>query len=246
MTTDHAEPADASTDDHLLAPSVRAFPWLPAGLAAVATFLLEYLVVATIFVVGPSSVDRSAAPIDSAAAVVIQYGHILFNAHHVPTVTRATIQIGGSPFGNDLYFATGASVPPVVFFLVPVVALVAAGALFETSRPGTPAESVLEESALVGTGFTVGYLLCGVVGTFVLVQRWALVAQEETVGTASQGPMLSVTLVAFFLFPIVLVTLGAAAVASRRSRTDDAIGTPEDGDPAGESAAAVPADDDQA
>ncbi|MFC7018996.1 MULTISPECIES: hypothetical protein [Haloarcula] len=246
MTTDHAEPADASTDDHLLAPSVRAFPWLPAGLAAVATLLVEYLVIAAIFVVGPSSVDRGAAPINAAGDVAIQYGHVLFNAHHVPTVTRATIQIGGSPFGNDLYFATGASVPPVVFFLVPVVALFAAGALFETYRPGTPAESILEESALVGTGVTVGYVLCGVVGTFVLVQRWALEVQEETVGTATQRPLLSVTLVAFFLFPMVLVTLGAATAASRRSSTDDVVGPPGDGDAGGESGTAGPGDDDQA
>ncbi|MFC7027928.1 hypothetical protein ACFQH8_11375 [Halomicroarcula sp. GCM10025710] len=138
MTPDHAESADASTDDHFLAPSVRTFPWLQAALAAVAVFVVEYLLVAALFVVGPSSVDRNAAPINSTVDVLVQYAHILFNAHHVPTITRATVQIGGSPLANDLYIATDASVPPVVFFLIPMVALVVAGGVFEAYRRGTP------------------------------------------------------------------------------------------------------------
>ena len=244
MTSDHTDANVEPSDDHFLAESVRTFPWLRAALSAVAVLVVEYLTVALIFVVGPSSVDRSAAPITSTTAVLAQYGHILYNAHHVPTLTRATVQIGGSPLGNDLYIATSASVPPVVFFLIPVVALVAAGVLFERSRETRRADSLLEESALVGTGFTVGYLVSGVVGAFLFVQNWPLVAQEEVVGAASQAPLLSLTLVTFFLFPLVFVSLGAAAAYFGGSSGDDAS-TPEQ-DPTGEAVGTTPTDDDQA
>lgn len=240
MTTDRPDEADAEpTDDHLIAESVRTFPWSTAALAAAGVFVVEYLIMTAIFVLGPSSVDRSAAPITSEVAVLAQYGHILFNAHHVPTITRATVPIANAPIANDLYLASGASVPPAVFFLVPVVALVAGGLLFERSRGTARSESVLEESALVGTGFTVGYLACGVLGALLFVQRWPLVEGGETVGTLSQGPMLGVTLVTFFLFPMLFVTLGAAVAHRVGSPTESPTTVPES-DPA------VPAEDDQA
>jgi len=220
--------AEADTDDgvaraedqHLFSPALRNFPWVEAGGAAVATFLVEYLLVAALFVVGPSSVDRSAPAINSTVAVVIQYAHVLFNAHHVPTLLQvpAGVQVAGSALGNDLYIAMAAgeaSVPPVVYFLVPMIALTVAGGLFE-GRRGYPESGRLSEAALVGTGFAMGYLGVGVVGALTLVQRWQLRTQEGVVGTATQHPDIYFAAVLFFLFPMVFVTLGAALMYGRR------------------------------
>lgn len=241
MTTDRPDVDTEPTDDHFIAEPVRTFPWIGAALSAAGVFVVEYLLMAAIFVLGPSSVDRGAAPITSEIAVLVQYGHILFNAHHVPTITRATVPIANAPIANDLYLASGASVPPVVFFLVPIAALVAGGVLFERGRGAARSGSVLKESALVGTGFTVGYLVSGVVGALLLVQRWPLVEGGETIGVLSQGPMLAVTLVTFFLFPMVFVSLGAATAHLLGTRIEKGATVPES-DPA----AAAPTDDDQA
>lgn len=220
--------AEADTDDgvaraddeHLFSPALRTFPWVKAGGAAVATFVVEYLLVAALFVVGPSSVDRSVPAINSTMAVVIQYAHVLFNAHHVPTLLQvpAGVQIAGSALGNDLYIALAAgdaSVPPVVYFLVPMVALTVAGGVFEGRRQ-SPADGRLSEAALVGTGFALGYLAVGVVGALTLVQRWQLQTEEGVVGTATQQPDIYFAAIAFFLFPMVFVTIGAALMYGRR------------------------------
>jgi hypothetical protein len=87
----------------------------------------------------------------------------------------------------------------------------------------------------------VGYLLCGVGGALLFVQRWPLVVQEETIGAASQGPWLWVALVTFFLFPMVFVTIGAALYYRKASTAEPPATAAE-----GESSAAVSADEDQA
>ncbi|MFB6308917.1 MAG: hypothetical protein ABEH35_06265 [Haloarculaceae archaeon] len=208
----------------LLDRSLRTFPWPRAVGAAVVTFLVEYLLVAVIFVVGPSSVDRSAPTIRSTVDVIVQYGHILYNAHHVPTLTRANAQIAGSPLGNDLYFAENPATPPIVFFALPVVALAVAGWLFEQRRSSERVDpSRIKEGLLVGTGFTVGYLLVGIVGALTLVQTWPLVVDGETIGQAAQAPYLWASIVAFFLFPMVFVSVGAAL--SYVGRTDESHDT---------------------
>ncbi|QIO23282.1 hypothetical protein [Haloarcula sp. JP-L23] len=218
--TDDTAAASGDADDTFLSVPLRTFPWTEASTAAIGTFVLEYLVVAALFVVGPSSVDRSVPAIDSTAAVFIQYAHVLFNAHHVPTVLRATIQIAGSPYGNDLYLSLangGASVSPVVYFLVPVVALTVAGGLFEGRRRRNPSGGRLREAALVGVGFTVGYLAVGLVGSLTMVQRWDLTTAEGVVGSASQQPDPYFTGVLFVLFPLVFVTIGAALTFGRQA-----------------------------
>ncbi|MBX0323575.1 hypothetical protein EGH21_11100 [Halomicroarcula sp. F13] len=216
--TDASVADTGGQDTPLLSPALETFPWLEASTAALGTFVVEYLAVAALFVVGPSSVDRSVPAIDSTAAVFVQYAHVLFNAHHVPTVLKASIQIAGSPFGNDLYLALasgGASVPPVVYFLIPMVALTVAGGLFEGRRRPNPTGGRLREAALVGVGFTVGYLAVGLVGALTLVQRWDLTTAEGVVGSASQQPDPYFTAVLFLLFPMVFLPIGAAMMYGR-------------------------------
>jgi hypothetical protein len=201
----------AETDDHFFSPSIRQFPWLWAGGAAVGTFLIEYLLVAGLFVLGPSNVDRSEPIINSTVAVLVQYAHILYNAHFVWTITGATVpgvQIP-RPFANDLWVALirgGAATHPVVYFLIPVVSLVIAGAVFEWYRE-SPAPGRFSEAGLVGTGFTAGYWLLGLLGSFLFVQQNPI---SGTDGVVTQQPDLYFTAVMFFVFPMVFVSVGAA------------------------------------
>ncbi|MFC6973697.1 hypothetical protein ACFQL1_01800 [Halomicroarcula sp. GCM10025709] len=81
-----------------------------------------------------------------------------------------------------------------------------AGAVFERHRE-SPATGRFTEAALVGSGFTVGYLAVGVLGAMTLVQR---VPIDGADGVLTQQPDLYFTAVTFVLFPMVLVSLGAA------------------------------------
>jgi hypothetical protein len=209
---EHDGDAEPGAQDHFFAPSIREFPWLWAAGAAAATFVVEYLLVAALFVLGPSSVDRSTPIINSTVAVLLQYTHILYNAHFVWIVQSATVsnvQIP-EPFSNDLWtvYSTpgvSAATDPVVFFLLPVISLVIAGAMFERYR--TPATGRLTEAALVGSGFTAGYLAVGLLGSVTFVQRVPITGSD---GVLTQQPDLFFTAVMFVVFPMVFVSLGAA------------------------------------
>ncbi|MFC7077668.1 hypothetical protein [Haloarcula halophila] len=218
MTTqaEHDGATESGSDDHFFAASLREFPWPWAAGAAVATFVVEYLLVAALFVLGPSSVDRSVPIIDSTMAVLIQYAHILFNAHFVWIVQAATVpnvQIP-EPFSNDLWLALvsgGAATHPLVYFLLPVVSLVIAGAVFERHRD-SPATGRFTEAGLVGAGFTVGYLAVGILGSVTFVQRVPINGSD---GFLTQQPDLYFTAIMFLVFPMLFATLGAVLAYDR-------------------------------
>lgn|GEM_PF-1094546 len=190
-------------ESHLLAESLRTFPWLRAAGVAAGTLAVEYLLVALLFLVGPSSVD-----LPELSDQLIQYGFVLYNAHHVPTlVTAADAEVYGSAARNVLYGAQGASVPPIVYFLIPIVSLLVVGALFERYRGDARSDSLLEEAALVGTGIGFGYVATGFAGSFVFVRTVMFDSGAE----GQAAPAVLWLLILLFFLPLIFASLGAAA-----------------------------------
>jgi len=202
------EPPTASAEStqpesHVLDENLRTFPWLRAVGVAAATLAVEYALVAAIFVLGPSNVDMP-----SLSDRLIQYGFVLYNAHHVPTlVTASDAEVYGAAARNVLYGVENPSVPPLVFFLLPLVALVVAGALFELLRGASRSDSLLEEVALVGTGLGLGYVLVGFAGSFVFVRRVTFDSGAE----GQAAPAVLWLLILLFFIPFVFAGLGTAA-----------------------------------
>lgn len=188
------------TERNLLDESLRTFPWLRAGGVAALTLTVQYVLVTLVFEVGPSSVDYP-----TVWERLLQYGFVLYNAHHVPILVTATdAEVYGAAATNVLYAAENPSVPPLVFFLIPLVTLAIAGALFERRRGNDRAESLLEEAALVGTGIGLGYLLVGFAGRFVFVRRVTF----ET-GTGQAAPAVLWLAILMFCIPLVFAGVGS-------------------------------------
>ncbi|GCF12848.1 hypothetical protein Harman_07830 [Haloarcula mannanilytica] len=201
-------------ESHLLKESLRTFPWLRAAGVAAGTLVVEYLLVALLFLVGPSSVD-----LPELSDRLVQYGFVLYNAHHVPTLVTATdAEVYGSAARNLLYGAQGASVPPIVYFLIPVGSLLVVGALFERYRGAARTDSLLEEAALVGTGLSFGYVVTGFAGSFVFVRTIVF----EGGGQGQAAPAVPWLLLLLFFFPLVFATVGAAAQYAYADRASGA------------------------
>lgn len=181
---------------------LEAHPWLLSAGVGVGTFLAEYVAVALAFLVGPSSVD-----LDGPVETAVTYGHVLYNAHNVPTETvvqNATASASGN--ANALYGATGGSVPPIAYFLVPVVGLLAAGALVGWARAFSADLGPLKVSVDNAGELTLGYLAAGVAGAFVFARETTALGMS---GTSS--PNLPFTVVAFLLYPVAFGLVGSLA-----------------------------------
>jgi len=201
------------TDEPLLKPSLTGFPWLRAAGTSLATMVVQYLVLVTAVELTAISVTRPGWSLTDKA---MQYVYVLYSAHHVPIATSIDQGIqAGTRLNNLLY---GQSLFPVaLFFLLPIVALLAAGFLFERARDPPESVSRLEEAAMVGTGFTIPYVLTGAVGSFVFVRRITTESAQ-----AASAPALLWAIVAMFLFPMVFVTVGASIASAARSDERDA------------------------
>lgn len=208
--TDNTAIADeevASGDEPLLKPSLTEFPWLHAAAVSLTTLVVQYLLLIVSISLTDVSVTRPGWSLWNKA---VQYVFILYSSHHVPIATTVSegVQVGAR-LQNLLY---GQSLFPVaLFFSLPIVTLVVAGYLFERNRQPSSTVELLEESAMVGTGFAIPYVLAGALGSFVFVRRISREAAQ-----AASAPALLWAIVAMFLFPMVFVTIGAA-VAYRQT-----------------------------
>jgi hypothetical protein len=210
-TVGDGEPV-GDTDEPLLKPSLTGFPWVRAAGASLATLVAQYLVLVTAVELTAISVTRPGWSLTDKA---IQYVYVLYSAHHVPIATSIDQGIqAGTQLNNLLY---GQSLFPVtLFFLLPIVALVVAGFLFERDRDPPESVGMVEEAAMVATGFTVPYVLAGAVGSFVFVRRISTESAQ-----AASAPALLWAIVAMFLFPMVFVTVGASVASTTRSDERD-------------------------
>ena len=176
---------------------VREFPWSGGILAGVAAWVVGYVLFAALFYVGPASID---AP--SQSSRLTQIGHLFYNAQFVDRVVTAPggIAIAGGRRTNFLLEASVTELPLAVYFVVPIVALVAAGVLFGALSLDPSPDFV--EAGLTGFAMALGYVVVAVVGAFLFV----ITAAE---GQVTAAPDRIQTVAFGFAYPFVLGTLGS-------------------------------------
>lgn len=174
--------ADATTD------SAGDFPWGAAVAYGAGAFVIGYLFVLAVFVLGPATTSGTTG--DRLTLI----GFVFYNAHHVAVV-------GGGESVNLLAQATDPNVPVALYYAIPVVLLVAVGAVFGRRHR----QSIPEPSAILNAGaaMAVGYAVVAVLGTFFLgldLQAGAVLSPE-----LGKSALFGVA------YPVVFCTVGAAA-----------------------------------
>jgi len=206
---DNTTGEDATTRDEkpFLDPSIRRFPWGLAALTGAATFLVEYALVGLLFVFGPVS---SGAEALFDRLTIWSFTH--FNAHFVP-VTRSAegITLAGPTRVNLVTDSPDPTIPAAVYIAIPIASLLFAGVLFEWWREDD-GEGLFEGSGIVGAGLAVGYLLVGMLGTFVFV----ITVSFDQGGTASEAVDRIFAFAALLGYPLVLGSFGALLVRGYR------------------------------
>ena len=101
--------------------------------------------------------------------------------------------------------------PELLYYLVPAVALLLAGAVLAWVTLST--EQAIGEAVLPGVAMTIGYVSTGVVGTF-------LVGTELADGALRLAPSLGGTTVLLLAYALALTTVGAGAVGAYRNRAE--------------------------
>lgn len=189
--------AAGERDDQSTAPTLRerlaSFPWAGGVVAGAAAFAAGYAVMGVYLLVGVAELPP---PLSDQLA---RLGFILYNAHFVPIVGEASA--GVAPSYNLLAMAA----QPLVYLVVPVVVLLAAGGGFTYRR--RPDTLRVLEPVMTALAITLGYLAVALVGTYVF-----------TLTEASEGvevlfhPSRSVTLLYFTVYPLITgVVSGAVA-----------------------------------
>jgi hypothetical protein len=174
------------------APGLRE-EWLETAATGAVAFVVGYAaVVAVIFAFGEQS--------GSLASVLELVGIVFYNAHNVPAV-------GGGQTVNVLAAAQNPNVPVVVYYAIPVVAVLAAGVFVGRARPGDDPTTVLH----AGAPLAVGYALLAVVGS--------LAVSIELHTGATVSPDLVKAALFGLAYPVVFGTLGAGLGFAWRQRS---------------------------
>ncbi|QCC52110.1 hypothetical protein [Halapricum salinum] len=113
------------------------------------------------------------------------------------------------PYQEPIQYAEAK--PELLYYLVPVVALLLAGAVLAWVTLST--EQAIGEAVLPGVAMTIGYVSTGVVGTF-------LVGTELADGALRLAPSLGGTTVLLLAYALALTTVGAGAVGAYRNRAE--------------------------
>jgi len=144
-----------------------------------------------------SDIDPSDIDSDFASSLDVT-GWVFYNAHFVDTET--SISGGGVSRSSSDRIISEASLPEVLYIIVPVVLLIAAAYLLLQGEYA----SEVGDAALSGASVIVGYFPLAVIGTFLFE------ASESSGGaTASVGPATGTgILLAGIIFPLVLGAVG--------------------------------------
>jgi hypothetical protein len=205
-------PAAGETGDHtgddepMFDERITGYPWFLGVLAGTWTFVTGYLLMAGIMLPTANFAGGTVSKFKA-------FGQVLFNAHQVPLAQTLSdgspVNVIGIP--SNYLTETTPSLPVAVYFAVPIVVLLAAGLVLARS---TVSGTDYEEYVLPGTALTVGYLGMALLARFLV---------EDTIptedGPVTWVPELVPTLIFGLLYPLVLGTLGALAVAVWRNRT---------------------------
>lgn len=201
-----ADAATAAGGDSLFAPSIREFPWPGAVLAGATAFLAQYVLVGLLFLLGPLSTRA-----DGLLEQLTTYAFVVFGAHHVPVLRTAQgITFEGARRVNLVTDAQDPTIPTVVYLALPVVTLVIAGAIFYW-RYGDGVGEDYERAVLTGMGQSVGYLLVGLVASFVFVAT-----MNFDPGTVTEAVDRFAAFVSLLVYPLAFATAGALLVVGYR------------------------------
>ncbi|WP_231186922.1 hypothetical protein [Haladaptatus sp. DYF46] len=154
-------------------------------------YLVGYLLVAALFVVGPANVEGTLG------VQLTWFGFAFYNAHFIP------IAVGSQSY-NYITEATNPAVPSFVYFLIPVVSLLATSAVFSSrNRMDDPVETIVYS----GASITVGYAVVAVLVALMLTLHVdSITAQPDLLKSAVIGAA----------YPVVLATVAAFAVTFLR------------------------------
>lgn len=195
-----------ATDDSLFAPEIREFPWVGAAINGATAFLVQYLIIVLVFVVGPAATRA-----DTVMERLTTYAFVLFGAHNVPVVRSAQeITFEGPRRINLVTDAQDPTIPILVYLALPVVVLLVAGAVFYWLY-GDGKGTFYERAALTGIGHGVGYFAVGILASFVFVATTTF-----DPGTVTEAVDRLAAVVSLLAYPLVFATLGALAVAGYR------------------------------
>lgn len=144
-------------------------------------------------------------------------GLVCYSAHNVETVFTASgggqsVSRSGNLVSGGVAEVTsvGSTVPAPVYYLAPVVVLVAAG--FLAVRVVDAGSLALETAAVAGATVATGYLLGGVVGLVAFRTSASAVGLEAAV---APDPVAGVLLLGV-VYPVLLGAVGGAAAAASR------------------------------
>ncbi|MFB6128507.1 MAG: hypothetical protein ABEJ47_01975, partial [Halorhabdus sp.] len=149
---------------------LRDVPSVPGIVAGAAAWLVGYVLMAALFYLGPPTLDAS-----STGERLRGIGLIFYNAQFVDGVE--TLSSGGlreTVRFNVILEQANMAVPTPVYFAIPILALLAVGAVVGYVAIDADAEYVTVP--LVGVALAVGYLPLAVAGTFLaeLAVPWSL------------------------------------------------------------------------
>ncbi|MFB6202310.1 MAG: hypothetical protein ABEI98_09890 [Halorhabdus sp.] len=199
--TDAGDETDGLLAEDWLA-DLRRVPAIRGVLAGGAAWLVGYVLTAGLFYVGPATL-RAGSTVERLRGI----GLIFYNAQFVDGVeTLSAGELQETVRFNLILEQTATSVPAPVYFAIPVVALLAAGAAvgYLTLDPGAEYTTF----PLVGIALAVGYLPLAIAGVFVaeLAVGWSL-------GTIVLEPDLLTAAAFGFVYPFVVGTVGAVVGA---------------------------------
>lgn len=170
---------------------------VPLGMSVgigVAAFVVNFVVMAVFAFIESDGTD----------SIFTAIGFLLYSSHNVPI--QATISMGGTTRSQSynvvqtLAATGGNTIPGIVYYVVPVLVLVAIGfvlgGMAAGNRGGSPADGFV-----AGAGMAVSYLVLAIVGTFLFT--------DSAMGGASSSPALMQS--ALFMgigYPVVFGGLG--------------------------------------
>lgn len=169
-----------------------SFPWAEGVAAGVGAFVIGYACV----VAANVALSNQSGPL---LGILERLAVLFYNAHAIP-------MLGGGESFNFVLSARNPNVPIPVYFGVPVVVLVAAGAGFASRALGRDPTDVL----YAGASLAVGYALVAVLVALT-------VSVETNLGTVVSPDLLKTALFGL-AYPVVFGTLGAGLGFAWRQR----------------------------
>lgn len=184
----------ADGDASSLTDRVEAFPWDGGVIAGALAFLAGYAVMGLYRLAGIAQLPGSLAD------QLTRLGFVLYNAHNVVIVGDA-----GPDATVPSYSLLALADQPLIYFAVPVVALLLASGAFTYWRDPQSLDAFA--AVATGAGMALGYLAVALVGTYVFTLT------QVTDGTEVLfHPSRVATLLYCFVYPMGLGVIGSIVV----------------------------------